>query len=490
MKTQMQQRRSHSATGLLFFVGIVAGAFGDTFDVGGEKQLFIDSRFIAESENLALVMNPAQKLGPIFDERGQRIHGHVSGAWTVGEKVRLYVGADDLILYESDDGTRFTRTAVTIPHGIFPTVFIDEHDPEPTRRYKLFWIQCGATFDPAIDGVYAGFSADGVNFTEAGRVLPFYTDNPSLVYWDGRIGKYIIYTRALALNVENQRRIARIETDDPLKPWPYTATDHDAMFSGPDNLRVVLAADAKDNPHSDIYYSAAIPYPWAQDAYFMFTSQFRHFSPDRNPYIRPREEGRWEDFGLLEAQIAVSRDGIVWQRSSREQYVPGGLADEWDRWYVVMGPGMGRRGNYIYQYYAATGRTHDSVVVRPEYDEVPGELGGIGAVRQRLDGFISADVDHRGGWFVTPLLLFKGSRLRLNIDTGAMGTALVELRDADGQPIPGYTLQDCEEIVGNFIDQAVYWKGKTDVSALAGTPVSMHIELSRTKLYAFQFSPE
>ena len=69
-----------------------------------------------------------------------------------------------------------------------------------------------------------------------------------------------------------------------------------------------------------------------------------------------------------------------------------------------------------------------------------------------IDGFVSADVDNRGGWLLTPPLLFQGNRLRLNIDTGAMGTAFVELRDAGDKPIPGYTPADCEEVGGNYLD--------------------------------------
>ena len=475
---------------LLAFTQILGSAHGAPFEIAGSKQLFIDKRFIAASDNVLLHMNQGQKLGPILDEQGHRIQGHVSGVYEDQGKIRLYIGADDLAVYESDDGQRFTRTNINIPNGIFPTLFIDTHDPDPTRKYKLFWIQNGEHFDPTKDGVFAGYSADGVKFTEVGRVLPFYVDNPTLVYWDNRIKKYVIYTRALALDSENQRRIARIETDDVLKPWPYTATPKDAMFMTPDNARVVLLADKDDNPHSDIYYNAAIIYPWAEDVYFMFTSQFRHFSPDRNPYIRPKAPGQWEDFGLLEVQMAVSRDGIAWDRPSREAYFPTGLGDEWDRWYAVMGPGIVKRGNYLYQYYSATGRTHDSVVVRPEYDNVSTELGGIGAVKQRLDGYISADVDNRGGWLETPAITFKGKRLRLNIDTGAMGTALVELRDADSKPIPGFTLGECEEIAGNYIDQTVYWKGNTDVSSLAGKPIMIYFKMDRTKLFAFQFTDE
>ncbi|MCW5558442.1 MAG: hypothetical protein KIT22_11510, partial [Verrucomicrobiae bacterium] len=88
----------------------------------------------------------------------------------------------------------------------------------------------------------------------------------------------------------------------------------------------------------------------------------------------------------------------------------------------------------------------------------------------------------------TPPLIFSGASLRLNIDTGSMGTAFVELQEADGRPIPGFTLADCEEIAGNFIAQQIYWKGHPDVSALAGRPVRLHFRLKRAKLYAFQFT--
>ncbi len=260
-----------------------------------------------------------------------------------------------------------------------------------------------------------------------------------------------------------------------------------------ENVAPVLEADRDDNPHSDIYYNAITPYPWAQDVYLMFTAPFRHFSPDRNPAVRPPHH-HWEDFGLIEVQLATSRDGIHWERFDREPYFPPGLADEWDRWITVMAPGMVRRGNYLYQYYWSTGRTHDSAILRPilrpEYEKSAPRMGGIGVVRQRLDGFVSVDADYHGGWLETPPLTFAGSHLRLNIDTGAMGTALVELRDGDGKPIPGFTLADCEEIGGNFIDQRVYWKGNPDLARLAGRPVRIHFKLTRAKLFGFQFLAE
>ena len=312
-----------------------------SIEIGDRKQLFIDDRFLADRERIELRANAPQKLGQARDEKGELLQGHVGRVIEEGGKIRLYLGADGVEVLESDDGLRFRRTGARLPGGIFPTIFVDPHDPDPARKYKLFRLIAGQPFNPEKDGIFASYSADGVHFTDVGRVLPFFTDNPTLVHWDWRIGKYVIYTRALAYNSENQRRIARIETDDPLKPWPHRKSSNDRMFFSTENADVVLAADALDDPHSDIYYNASAIYPWAQDVYLMFPTNFRHFSPQRNPYVHPRVKGQWEDFGMLEVQLAVSRDGVKWSRPSREPYVAPGLVDEWDRWYAVMGPGPG-----------------------------------------------------------------------------------------------------------------------------------------------------
>jgi hypothetical protein len=71
-----------------------------------------------------------------------------------------------------------------------------------------------------------------------------------------------------------------------------------------------------------------------------------------------------------------------------------------------------------------------------------------------------------------------------------MGTAHVELRDAENRPISGFTLADWEEAGGNLVGRAVCCKRGTDVGSLAGRPIQVHVKLERAKLYAFQFSAE
>jgi hypothetical protein len=64
-----------------------------------------------------------------------------------------------------------------------------------------------------------------------------------------------------------------------------------------------------------------------------------------------------------------------------------------------------------------------------------------------------------------------------------------ELQTPHGKPIDGFALADCGEIYGDQLDRTVAWKGKNDVSRLAGTPVRLHFVLKDADLYSIQFRP-
>jgi len=50
----------------------------------------------------------------------------------------------------------------------------------------------------------------------------------------------------------------------------------------------------------------------------------------------------------------------------------------------------------------------------------------------------------------------------LNYATSAAGSVRVQVTDADGKALPGFTLGECSEIYGDEIEQAVSWnKGAT-----------------------------
>jgi hypothetical protein len=88
---------------------------------------------------------------------------------------------------------------------------------------------------------------------------------------------------------------------------------------------------------------------------------------------------------------------------------------------------------------------------------------------------------------VTKPFTFAGSALELNYRTGAPGFVRVEIQDADGTPIPGFTLDDCPEIIGDEISRIVAWKGGPDVSRLTGRPVRLRFVMADADLFALRF---
>ena len=114
---------------------------------------------------------------------------------------------------------------------------------------------------------------------------------------------------------------------------------------------------------------------------------------------------------------------------------------------------------------------------------------GVYRLIQRLDGFVSIDSPYeKDAVATTKPFTFEGKNLTLNIDTDATGYSQVGLLHENGEPIQGYSLEDCIYINGDFIDTKVEWLGRgTDISHLAGKPIQLVFRMRGSKLYAMQF---
>jgi hypothetical protein len=85
-------------------------------------------------------------------------------------------------------------------------------------------------------------------------------------------------------------------------------------------------------------------------------------------------------------------------------------------------------------------------------------------------------------------LTFAGNRLLVNFSTSAVGGIRVEVQDSAGTPIPGFTLAESVETVGNEIERPVRWKPGADLSSLAGRPVRLRFVMKDADLFAIQFA--
>ena len=63
----------------------------------------------------------------------------------------------------------------------------------------------------------------------------------------------------------------------------------------------------------------------------------------------------------------------------------------------------------------------------------------------------------------------------------------MEIIGEDGNPVPGFALDDCPEIYGDEIDKIVEWESGSDVSKLAGKAIRLRFVLKDADLYSICF---
>lgn len=449
-KRKMNPHKSISLVGtfLVLTTNLFADLTENAIDVGHAKQLFIDSRFISLSNGITLTVNPPTK--------------------------QPYRDPEKLL-------TQPVNAKLD-----FGPVFYDPSAP-PEKRWKKV-LRKGHMRDVKTAGLYIYYSADRVKWTAVPeRVFPYYPDGESSVTYNPVLGKYLAHFRQWVERDPGKsyfkadplpfRTIGMLILDDPLKPWVDSLPDHPTYIWGENNLPapgvefdVAMSPDTQDPPETDIYYSGIVRYPWADDVYLSFPVMYHQF-PD---------EGKRSNDGLTSMQLAVSRDGINWRRF-RTSYIDlgieGGSPDSAmtnaDQRALV------RDGDDLCHYYFGSFNSH-AVHIKEK------DPSFRGMTVQRLDGFVSADAAYTGGELTTPLIIFGGDRLVLNINASALGEARVEVQNKHGVPIKGFSLADAMTMRGNSLRKTVTWKDSS-ISSLKGKAVRLRFVMRASKLYGFQF---
>jgi len=184
---------------------------------------------------------------------------------------------------------------------------------------------------------------------------------------------------------------------------------------------------------------------------------------------------------LTEGLFMTSRDGVLFNRWNEAFFRPG-----------IERPGT---WNYGHQFIGWT-----MVETKSDLPGAPNELSFyttescwtdtstlLRRYTLRLDGFVSVNAPMSGGALVTKPFTFKGTSLLLNFSTAAAGSIRIEVLDQDGNPIPGFTLDDCDEIFGDAIERRVSWKDNYNISSLQGLPVRLKFVMKDADLYSFIF---
>ncbi len=505
--------------------------------VGERKQLFIDHKFIESSDGIALTAGvPYQTREHLIvpDQKWEKdlVIGSYSTVLKENGKVRVWynvLGREHkphenpsfmgVAYAESSDGLHFRKPVLKLVarDGDRENNFVLPVDPSvvaigggsvlrddnpncpPEARYKS-WSKFYPHKGTGLKGPHrVWYSPDGLRWKLYDTLATGLraADTQPTWFWDPRINRYVGYSREWMRRPGGYgvRKESYNESDDMLH-WdsslivlepderdmtgePRVSIELDkARVQGENILPPEPGGDQVLSPSApvDMYGPGVFRYGEADSVYVALIPMFHHW----------RVEGKSSWPSTADVQLGVSRDARHFQRApGRRPFLSVGPPGSFDSKWVWPMPNPVRMGDELWIYYVGTNKDHDGRV-DPAASQ---RMAYISRAILRLDGFMSAEADYEGGWLITPPITFAGSRLELNLDTGAGGVARVELLDAGGKPIPGFSLVEADDLNGNNVRMPVSWKGKTDVSAFAGKPVRLHIRMRAARLYAFQFRP-
>lgn len=227
-----------------------------------------------------------------------------------------------------------------------------------------------------------------------------------------------------------------------------------------------------------LYTNATQPYFRAPHLYIALAARFlpgrQALSDEEGQSIKPEGMPWWNWTDCSDAVLLTSRGGNHYDSTFPEAFLQPGLGIE--NW--------GTRTNFPGVGIVPTGEHEISFYVTRHY-ELPS--GHVRRYALRTDGFVSLHAPYEGGQAVTKPLKFQGKELVLNLSTSAAGSIRVEIQDFGGDPIPGFSLSDCPEIIGDKVEQVVNWTEGSDVSRLEGQPVRLRFVMKDADLYSIRF---
>ena len=296
--------------------------------------------------------------------------------------------------------------------------------------------------------IVGGVSPDGIHWTHLDEPLmepPWLLDTQNILHFDAAIGKYVIYLRS---GRERRRAVSRYEAEDFRGPWG--------------NHQMVLTAEPDDPPDWDIYAPCYCPHPHGQHLMFF------------NPYRRASD--------LVDVYLAISHDGQLWCRPERQPIIP--TSDRYGSLYPT--PELVDLGDDRWGL-LTMGCPHPHNRPNPAR---PHEFFWATWKRDRLVAWEADDYAE----FALSERECAGEQLRLNFTTHQPG-AFVKVEVVDGSlpnrqtaaepsPVPGFSFDDCDTLSGDELDAVVSWRGKSDLSALAGRKIHLRFRMARCRLFA------
>jgi len=492
-------RRSMSA---ILAVGCLACAAlaADPVDIGSDRELFVDDHVIdtiGGDARLELQQPEPREVALVVDAPWE---GNRSGCYTVfrdedssgGDICRMYYrgsGYDldarklthrELSCYaESKDGIRWTKPNL----GLFEfegskennivwdgagnhcfTPFKDANpDCPPEARYKaLAQVHRSGTPHLAVREemtLFAFKSPDGIHWTISDG--PLITrgdfDSQNTAFWDPHAGLYREFHRVRFYDPPGGERIIGGTAARPGYRSIMTGTSSNFYNWTSWTEPKLLEFDDNIGPQQ-VYTNGVMSYPRAPQILIGFPTRLL---PEQNNRVEPilmvsrdgRRFRRW-------AEPVISEDAPQDRAGNRSNYMAWGLLPT---------PGNDREYSvYASENYLTTTPTR------------------LRRFTFRVDGFVALRGGEQGGRLTTKPLNVAGGQLEINYVARPGGQVRVEIQDAEGQPLPNFSADDCDPLEGDEIAQAVSWQGDKH-GPFTGRPVRVRFEVKDADVYSFRF---
>jgi len=320
-------------------------------------------------------------------------------------------------------------------------------DPDPARRYKC--IGGGGEYRFSC-------SPDGIHWERLSKGFIVKGGDTGTFMWDPFVGKFRAYVKVNATVSGLRRRAIGFSEGTDYDDWP--------------KLRLIMAPDDADDHwaepgsiHRSHFYGCPI-FPYES----MYIGLMWMFLADRD------DDGYF--LGPVFNELVTSRDGIHWLRAEgnpiRPRVLDTGPTGTWESGMTYAGSLL-RVGDELRLYYTAASNLHDT----------PPFHGEIGLATMRKDGFASLDAAYKPGTVTTKRLSGLAGELRINYRAWG-GTVQVEVLDADGNVLPGYSREDCTPLRRDAVDAVVRWKDKAELPA-EGRPIRLRFVMDKASLFSF-----
>ncbi|MBK9166809.1 MAG: hypothetical protein IPM24_05020 [Bryobacterales bacterium] len=325
-------------------------------------------------------------------------------------------------------GSRRNNLVSRGPHGA--GVWRDDHDPDPARRYKMFF--SGDRQTPGLDrrAVACMVSADGLRWTNPVSLdaIDAPADTHNFAFWSEELQRYVGFTRLREAPPRRHRLVGRTES--------------------PDFIHWTKAAEVfRSLPGEETRQTYAMPVFRYGSAYLGLIMMFN------------------TDSDKVDCELAWSPDTVRWERvCPGTPLIPRGPEGSYDAGCVYAAAHPVVERDEIRLYYGGSNGPHTGW-----------RDGSFCLARLRPDGF--AGYAAESGSIVTKRVRCTGSRLLVTADGGLIRAGVRGLAGRE----PG----DAKPLTGAVTARAVEWRGG---DLPADRDVELVFELRDATLYAFRFA--